>query len=126
VARQRAALEDAAGDPRKQLAAMVAFDRRLYEASGDVIRLLREGGRTEPDLAAAYREGRGRGEAMRKRVFSSWPASILAVDVRTACDLYAAQCNVDVWAALLEERGWSPDRIEQWWSEALASQLLLP
>lgn len=126
VARERAAIAEAEGDPRRQLAAMVAFDRRLFEAGADAIRLLREGGRTEEDLAAAYHEGRGRGEAMRKRVFGSWPAGVLAIDVPTACDLYGGLCNVDVWTNLLEERGWSPDRIEQWWNDSLTRQLLLP
>lgn len=44
--------------PARQLAAMAGYDRRLFERAGDVIALLREAGRTEPELAAAYREGR--------------------------------------------------------------------
>jgi len=34
---------------------MVASDRRLFERAGDVFSLLRDAGRSEPDLHAAYR-----------------------------------------------------------------------
>lgn len=43
-------------------------------------------------------------------MFSSWPAGVLRVDVRTAVDVY--------------EREWSPDRVEQWWGEVLAREIL--
>ena len=35
---------------------LVAFDRRLFENAGDVIRVIAEGRRNEPALAAAYAE----------------------------------------------------------------------
>ena len=121
-----AALEDASGDPGRQLAAMAAYDRRLFERSGDVIALVREAGRTEPELAAAYREGRRRGDDTRHQVFSSWPEGVLrpGLDVRSAVDVYAALCNIDVYATLTTERGWDPDRVERWWGEALTRELL--
>lgn len=50
-------LEQAPG-PAGQLAAMAAYDRRLFERAGDVIALLRDAGRGEPELARVYRDGR--------------------------------------------------------------------
>jgi TetR/AcrR family transcriptional regulator, regulator of cefoperazone and chloramphenicol sensitivity len=44
--------------------------------------------------------------------------------VAAAVDIYAALCNVDVYTTLVDERGWSPDRIEEWWRGALARELL--
>ncbi|MEU0564640.1 helix-turn-helix domain-containing protein [Nonomuraea sp. NPDC005983] len=125
-AQQLAELKAAKGDPERQLAAMAGFDRRLYERAGDVIMLLREAGRAEPELAAVYHDGRGRADQTRLAVFSSWPAGILreGLDVPTAVDTYAGLCNVDVYRTLTDERGWSPDRVEQWWAETLARQLL--
>jgi TetR/AcrR family transcriptional regulator, regulator of cefoperazone and chloramphenicol sensitivity len=125
VRRALAELKAAAGDPRRQLAAMVTFDARLFERGGDVIRMLRDAARTEPELAAAYQEGRRRGERVRRRVFSSWPAFAEGVDVALACDTYAAVVNVDVYGTLTEERGWTPTRVEAWWLTTL-SRLLLP
>ena len=122
-----AELEDAAG-PGHQLAAMAAYDRRLFERSGDVIALVREAGRTEPELARAYAEGRRRGDDTRVEVFTSWPPGTLrrGLDVRSAVDVYAALCNIDVYTTLTAERGWHPDRVERWWAGALARELLDP
>ncbi|MGW3569315.1 hypothetical protein ACWDSL_36585 [Streptomyces sp. NPDC000941] len=59
-------------------------------------------------------------------MFSSWPAGVLrrGLDVRSAVDVYAALCNIDVYTVLTTERGWSPDRVERWWGEALVRELL--
>jgi len=43
-------------DPTGQLAALLESDRRLFADGGDVIALLRDAGRAEPDLRGAYRE----------------------------------------------------------------------
>jgi hypothetical protein len=112
--------------PPHQLAAMAAYDRRLFERSGDIITLVREAGRTEPELAAAYLEGRRRGDETRLQVFSSWPPDAFrpGVDVQSAIDVYAAVCNIDVYRVLTTERGWHPDRVERWWGEALTRELL--
>ncbi|MFD4671285.1 TetR/AcrR family transcriptional regulator [Lentzea sp. NPDC058450] len=119
-----AELEDAA--PGQQLAAMAAYDRRLFERAGDVIALVREAARTEPELAAAYLDGRRRGDETRERVFSSWPATTFrpGLTPAEAVDVYAALCNIDVYTTLTVERGWQPDRVERWWGEALARELL--
>ncbi|MFG1684626.1 TetR/AcrR family transcriptional regulator [Nonomuraea sp. NPDC049269] len=126
VPRMLAELEAPATDPGRQLAAMAAYDRRLFERAGDIITLVREAGRTEPELATTYRDARGRGDETRVQVFSSWPADVLrsGLDVRAAVDIYAAVCNIDVYTTLTTERDWSPDRVQRWWSEALARELL--
>jgi AcrR family transcriptional regulator len=124
-ARQNAELA-ASGTPRQQLAAMTGYDRRLFERAGDVIAMVREAGRAEPDLAALYAEGRHRADSTRVRVFEAWPDGTFrpGLDVPTAIDVYAALCNIDVYTVLTTERGWTPDRVEQWWTEALARELL--
>jgi AcrR family transcriptional regulator len=121
-----AELEAAAADPERQLAAMAAYDRRLFERAGDVILMIREGGRSEPDLATTYSDGRKRGDETRIQVFSSWPPGTLrpGLDLQTAVDVYAAICNIDVYTTLTTERAWPPDRIEEWWGQALARELL--
>ncbi|MBF9129508.1 TetR/AcrR family transcriptional regulator [Plantactinospora sp. S1510] len=119
-------LDGAGNDPQGQLAAMAAYDRRLFERAGDVITLVREVGRSEPVLAATYREGRQRADETRIHVFSSWPAGVLrdGLDIAKATDIYAAICNIDVYHTLTDERGWQPDQVERWWTGALARELL--
>jgi len=123
---QLAELEAAHDDPRLQLAAMTAYDRRLFERAGDLITLLRDAGRTESDLAEVYQDGRRRADEVRAQVFSAWPTAVLRSGVAASVDVYAALCNIDVYNTLTTERAWKPDRIERWWAEATARELLLP
>lgn len=115
---------EATADPRLHLAAMAGYDRRVFERAGDLITLVREAGRTEPELADLYPRARRKADETRVQVFSGWPDGTLRPDIPTAVDIYAALCNIDVYTTLTVERSWSPDRVEQWWSEALARELL--
>ncbi len=117
---------EATSGPERQLAAMAAYDRRLFERAGDLIALVREAGRTEPEFADFYHQARRQADQTRVQVFSSWPHGTLRpdVDVATAVDVYAALCNIDVYTTLTIERAWPPDRVERWWGETLARELL--
>ncbi|MFI9403790.1 TetR/AcrR family transcriptional regulator [Nocardia sp. NPDC052316] len=123
IARLLADLE-AAPEPPRQLAAMAAYDRRLFERAGEVIVLLREAGRTEPELAQAYRDARARADDAHRQVLSAWPPGTLRLDLATALDIYAAICNIDVYTELTVERGWSPERVEKWWADVVTRELL--
>lgn len=117
-----------ASGPEAQLAAMAAYDRRLFERSGDLIALVREAGRAEPELATCYHQARRQADQTRVQVFGSWPPGTLrpGLDTPTAVDVYAALCNIDGYTTLTIERGWPPDRVEHWWGAALARELLSP
>lgn len=117
-----------AADPTRQLAAMAGYDRRLFERAGDLIALVREAARTEPELTDLYRDARRQADKVRVQVLSEWPTGTLraGLDLRTAVDVYAALCNIDVYTTLTTERDWSPDRVERWWAETLARELLSP
>jgi AcrR family transcriptional regulator len=119
-------LASAEGDPRRQLAAFVGFDRRLFERGGDGLRVMVEGMRNEPALADAYAEGRGRGERNRREVFSRWPAAARrrGVTVQRALDVYAVTVSIQAYDIATHERGWAPDRVERWWLDSLAEQIL--
>jgi len=123
----RAVAELAAPDatPSSQLRAFVAFDRRLYELGGDVITVISEARRQHPELGAAFEEGRGRGETQRRRVFSSWPATVwrAGVDVDHALAVYALIASLDSYLVATGERGWSADRLEEWWHHTLSELL---
>ncbi len=124
VALAGAELDAAAGNPAGQLAAVVAFDRRLFERGGGIIATIAEGRRDYAELDAAYREGRRRGDTVRREVFGSWPVEVWrdGVDLERALDVYAATCSIMTFDVLHQERGWSPDQIESWWNHVLAEQ----
>ncbi len=121
-----AELAAAEGDAPRQLAALIAFDRRLFERSGDLIALLIDAGRSEPDLQHAYQHGRRNGDRIRGHVFQRWPPGTLAPSVTpsSALDTYAATCNIHTYTVLRDERSYTPTRIEAWWTNALSRLLL--
>jgi AcrR family transcriptional regulator len=121
-----AAINKADGDPAGQLAAYTAFDRRLFEHGGPVLRVLAEARRQEPDLAAAYAEGRGRGDSGRRQLFERWPGGVWrdGVTPKRALDVYAVLISIETYDVATRERGWSPARVERWWHETLVQQLL--
>lgn len=126
VGRAVAELEKHQGNPPAQLRAFVAFDRRLFEVGGDVLRILAEARRHQPELGSAYREGRARGEAQRSAAFSSWPAAAWrpGMDLPTALAVYALIVSLESYDVATGERGWSPDEVEQWWFTTLVGLLL--
>jgi len=126
VGRVVAELKEHRGDPAAQLRAFVAFDRRLFEVGGDVLRILAEARRHQPELGSAYREGRARGEAQRRVAFSSWPDTVWrpGMDVPTALAVYAIIVSLESYDVATGERGWSPDAVEDWWFSTLSELLL--
>ncbi|HWM73612.1 MAG TPA: helix-turn-helix domain-containing protein [Nocardioides sp.] len=119
-------LDELKGDPAGQLRALLSFDRRLFEHSADAITVIREAGRSKPELADVVVQGRLRGDRNRRRIFRTWPDGTLRDDlgVDGARDVYAALSNVDVYLVLTRERGWSPERVEEWWAETMARLIL--
>ncbi|MFJ4657783.1 TetR/AcrR family transcriptional regulator [Nocardia sp. NPDC088792] len=117
---------EASADPVRHLGAMAGYDRRLFERAGDLIVLLREAARTEPELAAVYEEARHGADDAHRQVFSAWPGGTLrpGLDLPAALDIYAVICNIDAYLVLTGERGWSPERVESWWAGALSRELL--
>jgi hypothetical protein len=121
-----AEIKAAQGDPPRQLAALVAIDRQLFEHGADAITVIREAGRSNPDLAPVYAAGRQQGEDARRRVYGSWPAEVWrdGVNLEVALDTAAALLNVDVYLELTQARRWSPDRVQEWWADTLVRLLL--
>ncbi|HEV2798422.1 MAG TPA: TetR/AcrR family transcriptional regulator [Nocardioides sp.] len=124
--RHMAELKVAEGDPPRQIAALVAIDRQLFEHGADAITVIREAGRSNPDLAPVYAAGRKQGDEARRRVYGAWPAQVWrdGVGLEDALDTAAALLTVDVYLELTQERGWSPDRVEVWWADTLVRLLL--
>jgi AcrR family transcriptional regulator len=119
-------LRDHDGAPAAQLGAFIAFDRRLFELSADVIRVVAEARRQHPELGVAYDYGRQRGETARSEVFAAWPDDAWrpGIDVTRALAVYAIVVSVESYEIAVTERGWSPDAIESWWRSTLSELLL--
>ncbi len=125
VRRAVAELEDRRGDPAGQLLAFVAFDRRLYELGGDVIRILGEGRRQHPELGAAYDEGRTRGDSQRRRVFSAWPKRTwrTGMGVERGLAIFAMTVSLESLDTARNDYSWTADEVERWWHTTLCEQM---
>ena len=113
-------------NPAAHLTAMVSSDSRLFARGGDIIALLHDAGRSEPDLRGAYEDGRARADRIRRGVFEAWPQRSFrpGVDASRAADIYAALCNIGVYQILTAERGWTPGQLQDWWRDTLTELLL--
>jgi len=120
-------MAEAAGEARveRRLELWARLIRQQMETSYDVIAIHREAARSDPAAAEAYRAVLD----SRADTFASFIHDLRAnlatnVDERTATDLLWAFSNEEIWRELVDERGWSHDRYEQWLARTLITQLV--
>ncbi len=114
-------------DPRVILALTASLRRRLMEGAGDIVELLMEGAATEPEVAAAWAEGRARSRAGAGRIarrLAELGALGAGMCADTAADTIYALLHHGVWVRLVGECGWSPAAAEAWTAEMLERALL--
>lgn len=112
-------------DPAKRLHLWAKSIRQQMESSYDIISIHRQAALADPNFAAQYRkvlDSRARHFAEFVRGLRDGLAGLL--DTRTATDLLWVFSNEELWCELVEERGWSPDRYEQWLAATLVAQLI--
>ena len=84
-----------------------------------------EAARSDAEAAAAYRVVLdGRAKTFARFIHELRHDLAPGLGKRTATDLLWAFSNEELWRELVEERGWSPDRYEQWLARTLVAQLL--
>ncbi|MGH7581651.1 MAG: TetR/AcrR family transcriptional regulator [Gemmatimonadales bacterium] len=126
LARDIAAARD---DPRRQLAARIAFTTRFYQRGADILQAVRMAGDAEPDLAALWRQGERRRREREAPVLDEWIASGAlrpGLDPADAADRFWALSGPDVYRLFVVECGWAPIRFEAWLVELLATELFGP
>jgi AcrR family transcriptional regulator len=109
------AIAGAAGDPRRQLRAQIAFNTRFYAAGIDLIEIARTVSGAEPDFEEMWREGESRRHRAEAVIVQEWArAGALAPGLsgRAATDLLWALSGPDMFRLLVVEQGWSRRRFE--------------
>jgi AcrR family transcriptional regulator len=122
-------MAEAAAEPEadRRLQLWARLIRQQMETSYDVIAIHREAARSDPEAAAAYRIVLdSRAKSFARFVDGLRPQLASGIDKRTATDLLWAFSNEELWRELVDERGWPPDRYEQWLARTLIAQLLIP
>jgi len=110
------AIAAAAGDPRRQLRAQLAFNTRFYAAGIGLIEIARTVSGAEPDLMEMWREGETRRHRAEASVVRQWArAGALApgLTARAATDLLWAFSGPDMFRLLVVEQGWALRHFEE-------------
>jgi AcrR family transcriptional regulator len=114
-------------DPRRQIALYVATQPGIHRRSGPLLRALRDGMATDPELTAVWHEmeawrleGQGRFVAM----LAEKGAIRDGVTVEHARDIVWTLCSLAVHDLLVVQRAWTYERYEQWLTTALVRELL--
>ncbi len=119
-------LEEAAGDPWKQLASRVAFTTRFYRLGADVLETARVAGDTDRDLVALWRRGEARRREREAPLLKEWiQAGVLRSGLarKTAADIFWALTGPDVYQLFVTHCRWPTDRFEAWLVETLGREL---
>ena len=116
---------EAEPDAARRLALWAKQIRQQMESGYDIISIHRQAARADQKFALEYRKVLDN----RARHFAEFVHDLRdglapGIDTRTATDLLWAFSNEELWRELVEERGWSPDRYEQWLAATLVAQLL--
>jgi AcrR family transcriptional regulator len=123
----RQALSASEPETRLRLAAHIA--RQIHGAQSATFDLLRGAGVVAPELAKLEQQReRLRYERQERMIISLREAERLraALDYGTARDIFWMFTGRDVYRMLVGERGWSPQKYEDWLADTLVHSLLTP
>ena len=113
----RAAIQEAAANPHRQLRHIVDFNARLFPRTADVLEVVRSAGRADADLVSLWREGEGRRRAAQAPIVRGWARSGAlrpALRGKDAADILWALTGPDTYRLFVTESGWSVSRYRKW------------
>jgi AcrR family transcriptional regulator len=110
---------------QKRLRLAALWTRRQFELGYDLISIYQEAARADPRVAAVWRQVMLRREAAVSELLESLRGRLRSgLKLRLALDLYVSWTLPEVYRTLVLERGWSPNRYENWLAELLIRELL--
>jgi AcrR family transcriptional regulator len=117
----------AATDPGEQLAGFAAICREVNARTAPLYRVLVGAAESDPDAAALLADRtrhRAAGQELIARSLARGGALRSTVREADAADVIHALMSPEVYQLLVAERGWQPERYEQWLTQILIDQLL--
>jgi AcrR family transcriptional regulator len=116
-------------DPRNQLSGFAGLTRGIMSRAEPVHRILISAAGSDPDAAALLAEQtrqRQQGQARIARSLARAGALRPKLRERDVTDIIHALMSPEVYRLLVGDRGWHPERYEQWLTDILIDQLLPP
>jgi hypothetical protein len=114
-------------DPERQLRLNMRNSRMVKARAGAMLEVIRSAASGDRDIGALWSRIQTEFHDNQRAIVQSIAAKgALApeLDVATATDILWALNHPNLYALLAGERGWSPERYEQWVGDVLCSQLL--
>jgi len=114
-------------DPARRLTGFAAICREVNTRTEPLYRILVSAAESDPDAAGLLAERSERRGADQDRIARSLARAgelTPGVDERHAADVIHALMSPEVYRLLVVDRGWTPERYEQWLARTLIDQLL--
>ena len=113
-------------DPHKLLAGFAGVTTAINQRTNDVYRVLVSAAGSDPaaaELLDEIRQQRDRGQGRIARSLARAHALKPGLRERDAADLIHALMSPEVYRLLVGDRGWTPERYQQWLATTLTQQL---
>lgn len=113
-------------DPHNLLAGLAGVTTAINQRTNDVYRVLTSAAGSDPaaaELLDEIRRQRDQGQGRIARSLSRAHALKPGLRERDAADLIHALMSPEVYRLLVGDRGWSPERYQQWLATTLTQQL---
>jgi AcrR family transcriptional regulator len=114
-------------DQRDQVRMLARFSRGILQRSATAHRILRSAAGSDPKAAELQRrDAERRGDAQRSYIEMLLANGPLrdGLSADEAAATYSALSNPSSYALLVDERGWTPERFEQWLGDCVTVLLL--
>jgi AcrR family transcriptional regulator len=118
-----------ARDPETRLRLAAPIARQIHDAQSATFDLMRGAGVVAPELAKLERQREDlRYERQERMIISLRDAGRLRAELsyRSARDIFWMLTGRDVYRMLVCERGWSPQKYQDWLADTLVRSLLTP
>jgi AcrR family transcriptional regulator len=115
-------------EPERKLRLGAHQSRLVKQRAARLMSVIREGAPTDPDIEALWNRIQSDFYENQRVIVESFDSKALrrGLDVTTATDILWTLNHPDVWHLLVGERGWTPERYEQWFADTVIAQLLKP
>jgi AcrR family transcriptional regulator len=113
-------------DPATLLAGFAAVTTAINQRTNDVYRVLVSAAGSDPgaaELLGEIRQQRDRGQSQIARALARAYALPPGLRERDAADVIHALMSPEVYRLLVGDRGWTPERYQQWLTATLTQQL---
>ena len=114
-------------DPERQLRLLARASRLVKLRAAALMEVIRSAAPTDPDIAALWSRIQSDFYDIQRPVVAMLAernALRPGLDVDGATDVLWTLNHPDVWHLLVGERGWTPERYEEWFGDTVCAQLL--